>query len=170
MQIKEIGIDEIVPYARNPRHNQNAVDKVAASIKEFGFQQPIVIDKNNIVIVGHTRLLAAKKLGFKKVPVHIAENLNDIQVKAYRLIDNKSNEYASWENELLNFEINELIDGGYNLINEFDFNLGNEKKIEKDEKYKQNFSVLVNCEDEADQEAVYKMLTAKGYQCKIMSI
>ena len=83
MKIKMTPIDKIIPYHNNPRKNQ-AVDKVASSLAEFGFQQPIVVDKNMIVIVGHTRLMASKKLGLKKVPVAIAD-LSKGQAKAYRL-------------------------------------------------------------------------------------
>ena len=103
-----------IPYARNPRNNGAAIDKVAASIKEFGFQQPIVVDKDNVVIVGHTRLLAAKKLGLKEVPVTVADTLNPQQVKAYRIADNKTADFSEFNDELLVLEIQELIDAGYN--------------------------------------------------------
>ena len=111
MEIKEIEIEKIIPYINNPRKNLN-IDKVASSIKEFGFQQPIVLDKEYIIIVGHTRFEAAKKLGIKKVPVQIA-NLNKNQAKAYRIADNRLNEDAKWDNELLNFEISNLIENNY---------------------------------------------------------
>jgi ParB-like chromosome segregation protein Spo0J len=84
-------IDRPIPYARNSRKiPQRAIDKVAASIKEFGFRVPIIVDKDDVIICGHTRLLAAKKLGLREVPVHVAENLTPAQVKAYRLMDNRS--------------------------------------------------------------------------------
>ena len=113
MEIKEIEIEKIIPYINNPRKNLN-IDKVASSIKEFGFQQPIVLDKEYIIIVGHTRFEAAKKLGIKKVPVQIA-NLNKNQAKAYRIADNRLNEDAKWDNELLNFEISNLIENNYGI-------------------------------------------------------
>jgi len=113
MEIKEIEIEKIIPYINNPRKNLN-IDKVASSIKEFGFQQPIVLDKEYIIIVGHTRFEAAKKLGIKKVPVQIA-NLNKNQAKAYRIADNRLNEDAKWDNELLNFEISNLIENNYSI-------------------------------------------------------
>lgn len=94
-------IGSITPYKKNPRRNDDAVDAVAASIKEFGFQQPIVVDANGIIIVGHTRLKAAKKLGMKEVPVVVADGLSPEQVKAYRLADNKTGELAEWEENLL---------------------------------------------------------------------
>ena len=105
MNIHEIAVNELTPYENNPRNNEKAVDAVAASIKEFGFKQPIVIDANNVVVCGHTRLLAAKKLGIKTVPCVIADDLTDEQIRAYRLADNKVAELAGWNDELLAFEM-----------------------------------------------------------------
>ena len=113
MNIQEMEITKIIPYINNPRKNLN-VDKVASSIKEFGFQQPIVIDEENIIIVGHTRFEAAKKLGLEKVPVTIAK-LSKNQAKAYRIADNRLNQDASWDTKLLNLEFNDLIGDNYNL-------------------------------------------------------
>ena len=93
--------DDIVPYYNNPRHNQDAVGPVAESIKAFGFKAPIVVDENLEVITGHTRLKAAKQLGLDKVPVIVAEDLDEDQVRAYRLADNKVAELASWDDEKL---------------------------------------------------------------------
>ena len=81
MNIIKMKVEELIPYINNPRNNENAVDKVASSISEFGFKNPIVIDKNNIVINGHTRLLASKKLGLKEVPCIVADDLTEAQVK-----------------------------------------------------------------------------------------
>lgn len=106
MKVKQISIDKIIPYHNNPRKNQ-AIDKVASSINEYGFQQPIVVDKNMVVIVGHTRLLASKKLKLKKVPIAIAD-LTKSQAKAYRLADNRTNEDSSWNEELLKGELLDL--------------------------------------------------------------
>jgi len=106
MKVKQINIDKIIPYHNNPRKNQ-AIDKVASSINEYGFQQPIVVDQNMVVIVGHTRLLASKKLKLKKVPIAIAD-LTKSQAKAYRLADNRTNEDSSWDEELLKGELLDL--------------------------------------------------------------
>jgi len=96
-------VDELVPYENNPRHNEDAVEYVKASIKEFGFKVPIVIDKDNVVIAGHTRLLASKELGLDEVPTILADDLTEDQVKAYRLADNKVSDYSIWDNwKLLN--------------------------------------------------------------------
>lgn len=105
MDIKQIPITDVVPYDKNPRNNDDAVESTANSIKEFGWQQPIVVDKNNIIIVGHTRLKAAEKLKLETVPVLVAENLSEEQVKAYRLADNKTGELADWDMALLNEEL-----------------------------------------------------------------
>ena len=105
--MQNIEIEKIIPYSRNPRKNQH-VDKVASSIKEFGFQQPIVVDNEHIIIVGHTRYQAAIKLGMKKVPVIIANNLSKNQVKASRIADNRVAEESQWDNELLNLELLDL--------------------------------------------------------------
>lgn len=110
MEIIEKNIDEIIPYDRNPRKNEDAVQYVKASIREFGFKQPIVIDINNEIIVGHTRWQAAKELGIKKVPCLIASDLTEEQVKAYRLADNKTAEFASWDFDLMDAEIDDIID------------------------------------------------------------
>lgn len=110
MNIISIGIENVIPYENNPRKNDAAVEAVAASIKEFGFKVPIIIDKNNVIVAGHTRLKAAKMLGLKTVPCVIADDLNDDQIRAFRLADNKTSELAGWdfallEEELTNIEI-----------------------------------------------------------------
>jgi ParB-like chromosome segregation protein Spo0J len=103
-------VSEIKEYEKNPRKNDGAVDKVAASIKEFGFKNPIIIDKNGIIIAGHTRLKAAKKLGFDKVPTILADDLTDQQAKAFRIADNKVSEFADWDDELLFQELGDIPD------------------------------------------------------------
>ena len=109
MNIVETSIDAIKPYSANPRIiSETAVASVADSLTNFGWQQPIVVDKNNFIVVGHTRFLAAKKLGYKKVPVHTAKNLTEEKIKAYRLLDNKLGELSVWDDELLNSELESL--------------------------------------------------------------
>lgn len=108
MKVELLDLKTLVPYARNPRITAHAVDKVAASLKEFGFRQPIVVDSEMVIVVGHVRYQAAQKLGLKKVPVHIAENMTPEQVKAYRIADNRTGEEAQWDNELLGLELEDL--------------------------------------------------------------
>ena len=109
MKIELWPIDRPVEYARNARRiSDAAVDKVAASIKEFGWRQPIVVDTDGVIVVGHTRRRAAQKLGLAEVPVHIATDLTPAQVKAYRLMDNRSGEEAKWDYELLGLELQDM--------------------------------------------------------------
>ena len=100
MDVQDRDIDSIRPYENNPRLNKDAIDGVARSISEYGWRQPIVVDKDGIVVCGHTRLLAARKLGLKTVPVHVATDLTPAQVKAYRLADNRLAEIAEWNMDL----------------------------------------------------------------------
>ncbi len=108
-------IDDIRPYERNPRINDQAVDAVAASLDEFGFRQPIVVDADGVIIAGHTRWKAARKLGLAKVPVHVATDLTPEQVRAYRIADNKLGELADWDLEILPIELAELREGGFDM-------------------------------------------------------
>lgn len=110
MKVENWPIDRVKPYPGNPRINKAAVEPVAQSIKEFGFQQPIVVDSNGVVVVGHTRLKAAKKLKMKTVPVVVASGLSEAKIKAYRLADNKTAELAEWDLESLKSELFELTD------------------------------------------------------------
>lgn len=121
MQIVNKKINELVPYVNNPRFNDDAVEYVANSIKEFGFKVPIVIDKNNVIVAGHTRYKASIELGLEEVPCIVADDLNEEQIKAFRLADNKVSEKAEWNMELLNEELNELFEK-YNM-NDFGFPL-----------------------------------------------
>ena len=105
MEIVEKSIDELIPYENNPRINDNAVDTVARSISEFGFRTPIIIDRQNVIVAGHTRLKAAKKLKLKKVPCIIADDLTDEQLRAFRLVDNKAAELSTWDYEKLEIEL-----------------------------------------------------------------
>ena len=110
MNIVNKKIDELIPYEKNPRKNDEAVKYVAESIKAFGFKVPIVIDKNNVIVAGHTRYKASKKLKLTEVPCIVADDLTDEQIKAYRLADNKVAEKAEWDFELLGAELEDLFD------------------------------------------------------------
>ena len=116
MRVTNWLLDKIIPYARNARKiPQQAIDKVAASIREFGWRQPIVVDKDGVIICGHARLLAAQKLGLTHAPVHVADNLTPAQVRAYRLLDNRSHEETSWDMDLLGLELLDLKGLGIDL-------------------------------------------------------
>jgi len=108
LEIEYVDINSIKPYQNNPRHNEEAIPYVMNSIREFGFKNPIIIDKNNVIIAGHTRLESAKRLGMNEVPIIHADDLTDEQIKAFRLADNKVSEYATWNDDLLNIELQDL--------------------------------------------------------------
>lgn len=110
MKTIEIDISDIIPYENNPRRNEKAVDAVANSIKEFGFKNPIILDRENVIVSGHTRYQAALKLGLKKVPCHIAEDLTEEQIRAFRLADNRVASFSTWDEEKLKEEIGEITD------------------------------------------------------------
>ena len=105
-----LDVEDVHPYESNPRINDDAVEAVAASIAEFGFRAPIIVDANHVIIAGHTRLKAAKRLGMPKVPVVIADDLSEEQVRAYRLADNKTGELAEWDYDLLDVELDGILD------------------------------------------------------------
>ena len=109
MNIQNISLSDIHPYARNPRKNDEAVKNVAASIREFGFLVPLVIDRNHEIVAGHTRYKAAKSLGMKEVPCVIADELTEDQIKAFRLADNKVSEAAQWDMDLLPLELADIV-------------------------------------------------------------
>ncbi|MCH8839078.1 MAG: ParB N-terminal domain-containing protein [Planctomycetes bacterium] len=115
MKIENRKLADIRPYDNNPRLNDAAVDAVAASLREFGFRQPIVVDTDGVIIVGHTRWKAARKLGLEQVPVHVAEDLTPEQAKAYRLADNQTATLADWDLDLLPIELAELQDADFDL-------------------------------------------------------
>lgn len=117
-------IDRVKPYDKNPRINDGSVDSVARSISQYGFRQPIVVDKDGVVIVGHTRLKAAKKLGMAEVPVHVASDLSETKARALRIADNKTHELAGWDVDLLSAEVRAL-----STLPDFDdFELGMDPK------------------------------------------
>ncbi|MEX1505552.1 DNA modification methylase [Enterococcus sp. C56] len=122
MDIKVQKTEDLIPYEKNPRHNEEAITAVAKSIEKFGFKVPIVVDASNVIVNGHTRLKAAKYLGLKEVPTIIADDLTPEQIKAFRLADNKVGEIATWDEELLNAELDELADLDFDMT-EFGFDL-----------------------------------------------
>lgn len=144
MQIIEKNITEITPYEKNPRKNDEAVQYVANSIKEFGFKVPIVIDKDGVIVAGHTRYKAAQELGLEKLPCVIADDLTEEQVKAFRLSDNKVGEVAEWDFDLLDEELDGIFDID---MSEFGFDLDFEGEKEKAEKPEVEFSEILGEEN-----------------------
>lgn len=110
MEVKNIAVKDIKEYANNPRNiSEGAISAVAESIKAFGFRVPIILDKDNVIVAGHTRLLAAQKLGLGEVPCIVADDLTPEQIKAFRLVDNKAGELSGWDFERLDLELGELM-------------------------------------------------------------
>ena len=138
MNIIELNVDDLIPYENNPRKNDGAVDKVALSISAFGFKVPIVIDKDNVIVTGHTRLKAAKKLGLKTVPCIMADDLTDDQIKAFRLADNKVSEFSEWDEENLMKELEALGDIDMSL---YGFEFPDEDEDGEDDTYSDNTNV-----------------------------
>ena len=170
-ELKWEPIKSIRPYEKNPRRNDEAVDAVAASIKEFGWQQPIVVDKDGVIIAGHTRYKAAKKLKCDTVPVVVADDLTEDQVKAYRLADNKTGELAEWDTALLGEELAELADFdmsqfGFDTIlqeeareaeeDDYEVNPPEEPKAKLGDIYQLGRHRLM-CGDSTDAESVYQL-------------
>lgn len=154
MEIKRVKLSEIRPYEKNPRRNDSAVDAVAASIKEFGWQQPIVVDKDGVIIAGHTRYKAAKKLKCKEVPVVYADNLTEEQVKAYRLADNKTSELAEWDADLLSEELLDLQDFDMGQFGFDDFNADTQ---EIEEAHEDEYEVSLPEEPKAKIGDIYQL-------------
>ena len=131
MKVENISVSAVTPYDRNAkRHSADQVDRIAKSLREFGFRQPIVVDKNNVIVVGHTRLLAAKKLKMAEVPVLIADDMTDEQVKAYRLADNKTAEFSEWDMDKLFDELDGIVDID---MEQFGFSSAREKEVVEDD-------------------------------------
>lgn len=132
MEIVQRKISDLIPYENNPRHNEKTVQLVANSIKEFGFKVPIVIDKNNVIVAGHTRLKASRLLGIAEVPCIVADDLTEEQIKAYRLADNKVAEQSEWIDNVLDLELMDIsID-----MSQFGFEIETEEEKAKKEKEK----------------------------------
>ena len=146
LEIKYIPIDDIKPYKNNPRLNEEAIPYVMNSIKEFGFKNPIILDKNNVIVAGHTRLESAKRLDMKEVPVIYADDLTKEQVKAFRLADNKVAEKSMWDYTKLDEELDGILNIDMSL---FDFDNIEETNLddffEDDDNKKEKESKLIEC-------------------------
>lgn len=123
-------IKDIIPYFNNPRKNEKAIDAVMHSIEEFGFKNPIIIDKDGVIISGHTRRLAAIKLGLREVPCIVDDHLSEEQVKAFRLADNRVAEIATWDDDLLKEEMRNVLDMDLDI---YGFDIGNIEDIMQEE-------------------------------------
>lgn len=171
MNIVELSIHDLVPYENNPRNNIEAVEYVANSIEKFGFKVPIVVDTNNVIVAGHTRYMASKKLGLETVPCIVADDLTEEQIKAFRLADNKVSEIATWDlpllvDELKDIEAINMADFGFLDVSsmradffdeELDPPTKNDKTSEENGKI-----VTVTCNDD-DYDRLIEFLNENGY-------
>lgn len=168
MEIIYKNIDELIPYENNPRLNDEAVEYVKNSIKEFGFKVPIVIDKDNVIIAGHTRIKASKELGIKDIPCIIADDLTEEQVKAFRLVDNKVAEKSMWDYTKLDEELDSILDIDMSM---FDFNINTDdveiERIDLSNKEFEKYEIIITCQNEIELEEKYNKLMKEGYECKI---
>lgn len=169
MEIVKKKIEEIFPYENNPRKNDEAVKYVANSIKEFGFRVPIVIDKNGVIVAGHTRYKASKELGLKEIPCVVADDLNEEQITAYRLADNKVGEIAEWDFDMLAEELADIdID-----MSEFGFDFEEEKEEKKERKdvdLNEEYSIIIKFENDVELEEAYNKFVEEGYNCQISTL
>lgn len=164
-------IKELKPYKKNAKkHSKEQVEQIANSIKEFGFTQPVIIDKHNSVVAGHGRILGAKKAGLKQVPTVCLEDLTEEQIKAYRLVDNKLNE-SEWDYSLLDEELENLTDDiDMDLFGfEFDEIEEEEQKKKVEFEIKEKYEVHIICKDEKQMEQVYNKTKGMGIDCKLVS-
>lgn len=166
-------LTELTPYENNPRNNKGAVDAVANSISEFGFKVPIIIDKNGVIVAGHTRYEAAKKLGLKHVPCIKADDLTDEQITAFRLADNKTGELAEWDFAALEEELTKLNDidmSGFGFKAVEDVETANNERKDLSDKVTSCYEVIVECADESEQERIYEKLISEGLTCRVLTL
>lgn len=168
MEIIYKNIDELIPYENNPRLNDEAVEYVKNSIKEFGFKVPVVIDKDNVIIAGHTRIKASKELRIKDIPCIIADDLSEEQVKAFRLADNKVSEKSMWDYSKLDEELDSILDIDMSM---FDFDINTDdveiERIDLSNKEFEKYEIIITCQNEIELEENYNKLTKEGYKCTI---
>ncbi len=182
--IKRVATVDLIPYANNSRvHSDEQVSQIAASIKEFGFLNPIIIDGDNGIIAGHGRVMAANKLGIKELPCVDASHLSEAQKKAYVIADNKIALNSDWDVELLKIEIESLQEDDFKLdllgfdIAELNEILGFDDIAEEDEeeseqdyedKYKEQYGVIIMCKSAEEQEKIFNKMQQNGYEVKVV--
>lgn len=172
IKIDIVPISELRPYEKNARkHQSEDIGAIVASIKEFGFNDPIgVWSDENIIVEGHGRLEAAKALGLEVVPVIHLDHLSDEQRRAYALAHNKTAELSLWDFELLDSELDNILDID---MSEFGFDLGEDDAGETEKKeatYNENISVVIDCDNEEEAEQIFMRLKSEGYNCRVSTL
>jgi ParB-like chromosome segregation protein Spo0J len=179
MQIQQLKVEDLIPYVNNSRkHSDEQVAQIAASIKEFGWTNPILIDGDKGIIAGHGRLMAARKLEMTEVPVIELSYLTPTQKKALIIADNKLALNADWEQELLKIEIQSLSDDNFDItllgFDEIELGKMFDEMDEEDEikgqNYNEVFNIIVECADESEQEKIFNRLNTEGYKCRVQSL
>lgn len=175
IEIKNMRVDELIPYVNNARkHSDSQVAQIAASIREFGFNNPILTDGSNGVIAGHGRLMAAIKLGLETAPVIELSHLSEIQKRAYILADNRIAENATWDEALIQVELEALASNGFDiLLTGFDLmaeddQSSSEKGDDGGIDYQEKYAVLIECENEQEQTHIFNRLSGMGLACKVL--
>lgn len=169
MELQVRKLSKIKPYRNNPRKNDGAVDAVCESIRQCGYIAPIIVDEQGEILAGHTRYKALKKLGKTECEVIVKSGLTEEQKKKYRLLDNKTNELAGWDFELLDSELAELDFEGY----DFGFDIETEPENGKERKsvdYKETISIVIDCKSDEEAEKIFKALSEEGYECRISTL
>lgn len=173
LKIEYLPVGSLKPYEKNAKkHPAEQVEHIANSIREFGFRQPLVIDKDNVLVIGHGRLLAAKKLGLDSVPCVRADDLTEEQIKALRLADNKTNE-SEWDFAELQTELAELEKDFDIDMEQFGFELedGDSETVERKEvDFVETVSVVIDCKNEEEAEEIFEKLQNEGYECRISTL
>lgn len=185
INLQQVDIDRLIPYARNARlHTDAHVAELAGSIKEFGFNVPIVIDGEYNIIAGHGRVLAARKLGMPQVPAVLVSHLTDVQRRAFILADNKIHDNSIFDFELLGLELEELTELGFDLtlagfdsssMQEINFGSGDGfvdsdlGRPPENSAYKEQYGVIIMCSDAGQQQEIFERLTGEGFNCRIVT-
>ena len=170
IQIVYKNVTELVPYEKNPRKiSDEAINAVAESIQTFGFKNPILIDKNNVIVAGHTRRLASLKLGLESVPCVVCDDLTPQEIKALRLADNKTNELADWDLPELDLELSDLDDMDMERFG-FDISEEDEEKETKSIGLNETYQIIIDCESEEELEEKYNKIKGLGIECRTSTL
>ena len=176
MEIKYLEPKTLNAYEKNSRvHDDEQIERIKRSIKEFGFINPVLIDKNNTIIAGHARVRAALNLGLTEVPTIELESLSEEQIRAYVIADNKLAELSDWDDDILKIELDWLKDQDFDIsitgFDDVDTKADFEEETElKEESYSEVFNIIVKLDTEEEQEALYNKLKKEGYICQVQSL